>query len=488
MAIDVAALVKAKFRPAVQAAGSRYFLVKVDKVVINPKNSDEFQVAGERLDTGERSVVLSKKSSSGQKLPIVGEVMRADKATPIQTANPNVSAYKAEYFYSYGAESDENSFCLAAVAMPTTPKLNEANGMWSAQVLAVDPNAATDITADGFLDGNLDIQIAQLLRPWENNQKSDITHDVMGRSLWGDNKSALQGVTPFVTVRFESESVRVYGAGAVKSEASTEKNTIYRLPTHDETMNHIKNNKMLNSLKSAFDGLTPDVLKDYGVAIIPGVALQVGRDSLSGANQKYLKVPSQFQWKNEKKLDESGQPTMMPGFRDANIHVKASRSGRMIVVDTVPAVNGKFSRGLPFTPAELERKNAAAQVAAQAQQAAPAQQAQAAPAQQAQAAPAQAAPAQKAQAATPTQVQQAQDVAFEQSSPPEDQFAPMDDFNEYAEYADDLANISAASEDLFGDNNDIPDFGDASGVPIEAADDYLEAQMAAAKKRTGPRM
>ena len=49
------------------------------------------------------------------------------------------------------------------------------------------------------------------------------------------------------------------------------------------------------------------------------------------------------------------------------------------------------------------------------------------------------------------------------------------------EYADDLNDINNISAELFGD----PDF--MSAEP-EIADDYLEAQMAAAKKLSGPRM
>lgn len=486
MAINVAQIVKDRFRPAVKAAGSRYFLVKVDKVTVNPKNPDEFQVQGERLDTGERAVVISKKSSSGQKLPVAGEVMRADKAMPFQTSNPNVSAYRSEYFYSYGADHEGAGFCLAAVALPTIPKLNEENGMWSAQVLAVDPVAASDITADGFIDGRIDAEIAKLLRPWESDSVNNVTHDVMGRSLWGEGVEAVQGVTPFVTVRFEGESVRVFGAGAVKSEQSTEKNKVYRLPTYDETIANIGRNKMLNTLKSAFEGLPADALKDYGVAIIPGVALQVGRESLSGSNQKYLKVPSQFQWKNDKKLDDNGEPTVMAGFRDANIHIKSSRSGRMIVVDTVPAVNGTFSRGLPLSPAELERK-AIKDGAKQDQGAAPASQGQSsAPAPAQQSKPAAAAP--KAKTAPVQQTKAAAPLPVEESQPAEDQFPPMDDFNEYAQFADDLASINEVSDDFFGSSNDMPDLGGDTDVPLEMADDYLEAQMAAAKKRSGPRM
>lgn len=462
MDIDVAQIVRERFRPAAQAAGSRYFLMSVDKVSINPKDSNSFKVRGVRLDTNEEVHVFSKKSSSGQKLPVAGEVMRADKAMPMQiSGQPDINAVKADYFYSYGSEYGEKSFCLSATAMPSVPRLNSDNGMWSAQVLAVDSEAASDVSADGFLTGAIDAEIAKFLRPWESNESSAVTHDVLGRSLWGDGAEAVQGVTPFVTVRFEGEAVRIYGAGAVKSEKSTEKGNVYRLPTREETMANIGRNKLLNSLKSAFEGLPVDALKKYGVAVIPGVALQVGRDSLSGSNQKYLKVPSQFQWSDDKKLDDDGEPVVRAGYRDANIHIKASRSGRMIVVDTVPAAAGTFSRGVPLTSAELARKNGAAPEHV-AQQQVPAQQAHV--------------PQQQAPVAS-----QQQALVQQQSQPPEDQFPPMDDFNEYAEFAADLDSIASASADFFGD--DAPVLGEP-----EIADDYLEAQMAAAKKRSGPRM
>lgn len=486
MAIDIGQIVKNRFRPAAQAAGSRYFLLRVDKLTVNPKDPDSFAVFGKRFDTDEMMCVYSKKSSSGQKLPVVGEMMRADKATPSQVqGHPELSAARADYFYSYGSEHGEKSFCLEATVQPSIPRKNEDNGMWSAQVMAVDANAATDITADGFVNGALDIEIAKLLRPWEAQEVSAVTHDVLGRSIWGEGTEAMPGLTPFVTVRFEGESVRVYGTGGIKSEKSTDKNADFRLPTKQETLDHIKGNKLLNTLKSAFEGLDVEALKAYGVAIIPGVALQVGRDSLSGSNQKYLKVPEQFQWKDDKNLDALGAPIMRPGYRGANIHIKASRTGRMIVVDTVPAAGGTFSRGVPLTPAELVRKNG---VAPQPAQQKPAQQQteQQAPQETRQAAPAktkqQVAPEQKQEQVAPAQ----QAAPVQQDGPPADQFPPADSYNQdmsdYADYGNDLADIAHVADDFFSSAEQ------AAPAP-EMADDYLEAQMKAARTRSsGPRM
>ncbi len=480
MAVDIGQIVKNRFRPAAQAAGSRYFLLRVDKMTVNPKDPDSFAVFGKRFDTDEMMCVYSKKSSSGQKLPVVGEMMRADKATPSQVqGRPELSAARADYFYSYGSEHGEKSFCLEATAMPSIPRKNEDNGMWSAQVMAVDANAATDITADGFVNGALDAEIAKLLRPWEAQEASTVTHDVLGRSIWGEGTEAMPGLTPFVTVRFEGESVRVYGTGGIKSEKGTDKNVGFRLPTKQETLEHIKGSKLLNTLKSAFEGLDVEALKAYGVAIIPGVALQVGRESLSGSNQKYLKVPEQFQWKDDKSLDAIGAPTVRPGYRGANIHIKASRTGRMIVVDAVPAAGGTFSRGVPLTPAELVRKNGVAPQPEQqksAQQQTPQETRPAAPAKQ------QAAPESKQEQAAPAQ----QSAPRQQDGPPIDQFPPADsysqDMSDYADYGNELADIMHVADDFFNP-------ADHAAPAPEIADDFLEAQMKTARARSsGPRM
>lgn len=468
--LDIAQIVKDRFRPAAQAASSRYFLLKVASITSDPKNPDQFKVSGVRVDTGENAHLVSKKSSSGQKLPKVGEVVRADKASPMTNVDPKFNAYRSEYFYSYG----DGGLCLSATALPSFPRKNEENGMWSAQVMAVDSEAAIDVGADSFQDGKIDAVIADILRPWESGQENSVTHDVMGKSLWGDGQSAVRGVTPFATVRFASESVRIYGAGSIKADNT---DSGYRLPTRDETLAAIGRNKMLNSLKSAFEGLPVEALKQHGVAVIPGVALQVGRESLSGDSQNYLKVPSQFQWTDDKNVGDDGLPVVKRGFRDAFIHIKPSRTGNMIVVDTVPATGGTFSRGIPFTPDEIARQNnSAAPAATQAQQAAP----QAAPEQQQQA------PTQRQQQAAP--VQQRAPVQQQQAAPAEDQFPSMDDFseNEYSMYAEELAGIEEASgqfEDLFNE-----EIAGTNHIEAEVADDYLEAQMAAAKKRSGPRM
>lgn len=471
--LDIAQIVKDRFRPAAQAASSRYFLLKVASITSDPKNPDQFKVSGVRVDTGENAHLVSKKSSSGQKLPKVGEVVRADKASPMTNVDPKFNAYRSEYFYSYG----DGGLCLSATALPSFPRKNEENGMWSAQVMAVDSEAAIDVGADSFQDGKIDAVIADILRPWESGQENSVTHDVMGKSLWGDGQSAVRGVTPFATVRFASESVRIYGAGSIKADNT---DSGYRLPTRDETLAAIGRNKMLNSLKSAFEGLPVEALKQHGVAVIPGVALQVGRESLSGDSQNYLKVPSQFQWTDEKNVGDDGLPVVKRGFRDAFIHIKPSRTGNMIVVDTVPATGGTFSRGIPFTPDEIARQNnSAAPAAAQKQQqVAP----QAAPEQQPQQ------PQQQQQQAPAQRQQQAAPVQQQQPAPAEDQFPPMDDFseNEYSMYAEELAGIEEASsqfEDLFSE-----EITGTDNLEAEVADDYLEAQMAAAKKRSGPRM
>lgn len=473
--LNIAQIVKDRFRPAMQAASSRYFLLKVAKITVDPKNPDQFRVSGVRVDTGENAHLVSKKSSSGQKLPKEGEVVRADKASPMSNVDPGLNAYRSEYFYSYG----DGGFCLSATALPSIPRKNEENGMWSAQVMAVDSEAAIEVTADSFQGGSIDAVIADILRPWESGQNNAVTHDVMGRSLWGDGQDAVRGVTPFATVRFAGESVRIYGAGAIKAEDA---DSGYRLPTRDETVAAIGRNKMLNSLKSAFEGLPAEALKEHGVAVIPGVALQVGRESLSGDSQNYLKVPNQFQWTDDKNVGDDGLPIVRRGFRDAFIHIKPSRTGNMIVVDTVPASGGTFSRGVPLTPQEVSRQDSSA----------PAQQASAQPQPQPQPQQQAAAPAQQKQTSTQPQQQEvlAQQAApaQQQGGPAADQFPPLDDFNEneYSMYADELAGIEEASsqlDDLFGE-----ELTGANNLEAEVADDFLEAQMAAAKKRTGPRM
>lgn len=78
---------------------AKYFMVKVDQVSVSNQDKDVFRVRGTRTDTGQLVYVQSKKSSSGQNLPVVGGLMRADKVSRQPVAGkPEVNLYKAEYF------------------------------------------------------------------------------------------------------------------------------------------------------------------------------------------------------------------------------------------------------------------------------------------------------------------------------------------------------------------------------------------------------
>jgi len=456
---DLEAFVGQRFKPVSQSSNDYYFLLKVEKIAYDPKNRDIFHVLGERVDTGEKVQVKTQKSSSGQLMPEVGGIMRADKAQKRNgQSKSGATPYDAAYFYSYSDNRADKSFCLNGMIRATIPQLD--NGMWSARVQTMDLENSYDVSAASLVDGSIDDVIAKALRPWENQAQNKVNFDASGNFMWGDGENPVFGASPRVTIRFGGQGTTFWGPSSVRAEGYTEDNKVFRLPTYEETKAAFADHKGLKQIKSVLAGLKAEEVAHFPVTVIHGASFDVGRDSLSGSNENYLKAPSQFRYAAEVKGND-GQTKIeeRAGWREGIAHIKSSRSGRLIVVDTVRA-GGELSQVLPLTPQELARKNGTApmflETAAPAQQSAPKQQPAPAPKQQ---------PAQQ-----PAPVQQ-------QMMPEQ---PPVDDYADYADYAQDLDDIASMSDDFFG--NDM-----VAAPEPELADDYLEQQMAAARKR-GPRM
>lgn len=334
---------------------ARHFLVKVSMVQFANGSTDTFRVIGTRCDNGAKVAVTSVQEKSGQHLPEVGGIFRAEKAErlPPSAKNPDVTLYKAEYFHAYGS----GEFCIEAVVQASRPVKNSETGMWSAQVHAFDLETnVQSLTADKLLAGSeFEQTILKALKPWSAERASSITHDVKGNALWGDGKTALPGLSPFVAIRFTDQVIKVYGPSVVKDSKGGK--DILRLPTDAEILSRINSNPKLRSIVATAKEFPPEYAKDLArlpIHIIPGVSMQVGRDALSGSSETYLRLPDKFGWVNDNARNEGGQPIIQRGYIMANVHVKMSRKERMIVAHAVPTPTGQLSKTIPETRQERE--------------------------------------------------------------------------------------------------------------------------------------
>lgn len=366
--MDIGELFKSQFNQMRKEDQAKYFLMKVEKVQIASNNSDSFRAIGTRVDNGAAVAVTSQKSSSGQHLPEVGGILRADKVSRLPP-NPKLSQltlYKAEYFHAYG----QDELCLRAIVQAEKPRTNSQTQMQSAQVHAFDIESNVQQLNAAKIITELDRVVFTALKPWAAKHKSKITHDVKDSPVWGDGKTAKPGLTPFAVIRFEGQSFKVYGTGMIKE--GPENAPKYRLPKDSEILSRIQANANINNLKSIAASLPEAALSKLDIYVIPGLSITVGRDSLND----YIRIPEAFDWINQDKLDGDGKPTIQAGFRLADIHVKESRKGRMMAVNAVPAAGGNLTKSIPLTKLEREAR-------AQAQQSAPASAAQSQSAQQA---------------------------------------------------------------------------------------------------------
>lgn len=468
--IDIEALFSEKFQQIRKEENAKYFLMRVDTVAFGKTNPDMFKVTGTRIDTGKPVAVVSKKSASGQHFPEAGSVMRADKVTR-KSIKDGVSAYEAQYFHAYR----KDSLCVNAVIQAPPPRHDTATNMVSAQIHAFDTEANARMLRADVLLGNFERELARLLKPWAAEKQSGITHDVKGDSLW--SSAGAPGFSPFVAVRFAGQVFKVYGTGAVK-EGDT-----FRLPTDAEILDRVQRNTHVQNIKAIAQEAPADQLRNLPITLIPGLSMMVGRDSLTAGDRKYLGIPAAFDWVNRDRLDEKGQPTIQPGFREGFVHIKQSRSGRMVVVDVAPSLTGRLMKSIPETAAER------AFSAAKAQQAAPevtSPQASAPAPQQAPAAPA---PTPKAVAPVQAKPQQARPAS------------PPPSFDEFDQQASKPNTASNAYDENFGDEAEedfdmmATDMAAIEGLGNDLAFDdpdadkmFEEAAALQAARRNRPRM
>src|SRR5690606_12839409 len=109
---------------------------------------------------------------------------------------------------------------------------------------------------------------------------------------------------------------------------------------------------LLSVIKGLEGQATPEQLADLKITLVPGLQVSVGRESLGGNKQNYLAVPEAFDWRRNDVLDKDGNPTTQPGYRMCDVHIKASRKGRMMVVDAAPSAGWRLTQFIPETSVE----------------------------------------------------------------------------------------------------------------------------------------
>lgn len=462
--MDVEELFKKQFSQMRKEDQAKYFLMHVESVKFSSNHRDTFKAIGTRVDNGQPVFVISTKSSSGQHLPEKGGILRADKVQrePSQ-GNSQITGYRAQYFHAYRPDS----LCVQAVIQAPPPKYVSSSNMWSAQVHAVDVDTNVQMVNASTLLSDFEKRLCSLLKPWAAEKQSPITHDVKGAPLW-DGQNASPGFAPFVVVRFAGQSFKVYGTAAVK-EGSGDDMT-YRLPTDQEIMARVQSNPHVHNLKVIAQQAPAEELAKLPITLIPGLSISVGRESLAGSEQKYLAIPEAFTWVNRDKLDEKGNATSHPGYRMAFVHIKQSRTGRMMVTDVAPTPGGYLSKNVPETSLERELRLKREQ-AQTTQQASPAPQDASKQAPSPSRTPRTEAPAAAAAAAA---VPAPAALDFDDRVP--NGFDDHIDDEDFAQYASDMAAIESMNEGM--------DFG------ADSDEEELLAAAAArqAERRSRPRM
>lgn len=436
--MDIQQLFETQFEQMRKQDQAKYFLMRVERVDISRENTDAFRAIGVRVDNGQKVAVFSTKGPSGQHIPEKGGILRADKVSRIGAKSTDqITAYNAEYFHAYR----NDDFCIRAIAQAQRPKKDSSNGMWSADMRFFDTEVAP-ATLDGEeLVQKLEAELMRLLKPWSNSTESSITHDVQGNPLWG-NGQARPGFSPFVAVRSGNKTFYVYGSGAVRQTQGRENEKSYALPTDDQLRAAIQKNSGVQNLLSIMNSIkgqaTPEQLKQLKITLIPGLQVRVGRDSLGGEKQSYLAVPDAFDWKRQDILDGEGNPQKQPGYRMADVHIKMSRTGSMLVVDAAPSAGGRLYQFIPQTRVERElivadeAKNKAIQQEERSQDADKQQP-------ERQAAPVKQKEGQQAQAQR-TQTQSQMAPNYDAPAPNTFDDVP-DDFGDFSSYAEDLATM-----------------------------------------------
>lgn len=359
--MDVKALFAQQVKSQQASAKPRNFLVLVEaEPAFSTAKPNVFRVRGIRTDTNERVYVIASKSNAGQVVPKEGDILRADKAVVTgKNGTTDTPVFTAEFFHTY-----EKGFCINAVMQPLPVRVR--NNMQDAAVLAYDPSAAASVLTGSQLQSELVSKIVEHLQPWKSKVATAITHDVSGKSLWGNGP--LGGMAPVAVVRYSAQSFKVYGLGGVKEDLG-DKGPAYRFPTTQELQERVSAHPGVQNILAAIKGLagsqaTAAQLDDIDVAVLPGISLSVGRDMIlynNKAKREYFAVPNAYEVKAD------GQEPFF-GHKQSFIHLKHTRTGRVGVVDTAPAPGGKLTAGVPLFAAEVERaqhrENLAAGIAA----------------------------------------------------------------------------------------------------------------------------
>ncbi|MDU4254449.1 hypothetical protein [Pseudomonas sp.] len=482
MSLDIQQLFEKQFDTMRKQDQAKYFLMRVDRVDLAKNDPDSFRAMGVRLDNDQPVMVFSKKGPAGQHMPEVGGILRADKVARLAAkSTQNITAYNAEYFHAYG----NDDFCIRAVAQAQRPKKDTRTGIWSADMRFFDVDTAPALIDGSQIAQNIENQLLAMLKPWSAEEASSITHDAAGKPLW-DGEKARPGFSPFVAVRSGSKTFYVYGSGGVGKEVNNEK--VYSLPSDDHLRAMIQKNAGVQNLITIINNVaqqaTPEQLKQLKITLIPGLQVRVGRDSLGGEKQSYLAVPDAFEWKRQDALDNEGNPLKQPGYRMADVHLKMSRKGSMMIVDAAPSAGGRLTQFIPETNAERDLRAAAAQ-----QQEAQKQQAETKPQTQQQASQTQRA-AQAPQAAQPAQAPQQRQQPTQPAPATNTYDTPalnsyddrsdddMDSFGDFDTYAEDLAAMNDSRE---------PDFGTGSVEDLDAMIQEAQARQEEQKKTRGSR-
>lgn len=359
--MDVQSLFESQFEALRKQDKAKYFLMRVEEVRGVRGKPDHFIAYGTRVDNDQYVAVASTKSSAGQHLPQSGSVLRADKVSRLtgRANDPDRTYYSAEYFHAYL----NDAFCARAIVQAQPPKKDAQTGIWSADVRMFDVEEGPVVLDGTQIASSIEKELERMLTPWKWSDQTSITHDVKGDALWGDGSSAKPGLSPFVAVRSGSKTFYVYGSGAIRVDDGKNDTKQYALPNQEKVKELVGRNSGLQNLmqviRSVAAQATPEQMKSLKVTLIPGLQVRVGRDSVGGEKQSYLAVPGAFDWKRNDQLDENNRPTTQPGYRLADLHIKTSRTGAMMVVDAAPAAGGRLTQFIPETRPEREIRLAA---------------------------------------------------------------------------------------------------------------------------------
>lgn len=351
--MDVQALIAAEMKKKKDDAKPRVILAKVETApAFSKSDNNVFRVRGTNVETGEPVFLIAVKAAAGQAVPKPGDIIRADKATPdgamrVEGAANPISQFRAKYFHTY-----ENGFCLNAVMQPM-PVRTTADKMVSAQVFAYDTKASGRVVNGSEIQSHLVEALVRELMPWTSTAKTAITHDVGGKSVWGEGAS--HGIAPVAVVRFMGNSFKVFGVGGLFKNIENKADGL-RFPATQEVRALVEKNPGVQNLLTTIaglkaKGLTDDQLKTVDVSVLPGLALSVGRDKITFSqkkNQEYFDVPDIY------KVHDKASGTSFNGHRESFIHLKQTRIGRLNVVDTAPAPGSRLSPQLPQFEVELE--------------------------------------------------------------------------------------------------------------------------------------